>query len=214
MGKVGGLDHGVRLPSKRCHQSPLLFGSGLLAAAQGRGERGPHPTAARHRCDELHGLSCGIREGGGAKPPVTPRPRGEGRRLGGLLAALRAPLPPPAPRPRFVPPCHGEGHSWHHHSPPHPPAPSGTAPGGAGAAARPVSAGGGLGAGGRPRQVPPRNVGQALIFSAAGGAAPGLRHSCLLRWNANCSAATAALLRVTGGGGRGFSHGTLRGAGV
>lgn len=31
------------------------------------------------------------------------------------------------------------------------------------------------------------NVGQALIFSGAGGAAPGWWHSCLLRWNASCS---------------------------
>lgn len=38
-----------------------------------------------------------------------------------------------------------------------------------------------------PWQVPRHNVGQALIFSGTGGAAPGWRHSCLLRWNANCS---------------------------
>lgn len=49
----------------------------------------------------------------------------------------------------------------------------------------------GAGRGGRggfcPWQVLRRNVGQALIFSGAGGAAAALRHSCLLRWNANCS---------------------------
>lgn len=37
-----------------------------------------------------------------------------------------------------------------------------------------------------------------------------MRHSCLLRWNANCSAATAALLCAGGA----LSHGTLRGAEV
>lgn len=182
MGKVGGLDRGVRLPGKRCHQSPATFRLWTFGwcPGPGGGKRGARPPAW-HTCDERHGLSCGLRGGRvvsasswswqSAQPPRCPPalaapPRsGWGLQghccffweLGGALCdpppCSPCPAAPtcPMPMPSLCSSLPGQGGTaGPAAAPPHLPAPSGTAPGGAGAAAWPARAGGAGGAPGSP----------------------------------------------------------------